>query len=327
MQCTYKRKRSYFFCKFHRTEDCRPHGEYCCAPKPAHKFAQSPALCVDGQPPMKKYKKLMPAEAKVLPTGDPGGMFMSHYNAACHKNLWDKSLFDTLKEYVSYTAQTKPQQLKIGLAHFLETPLGEIGADPEAAICWLSWHRYEGRHDPTKKIHKTCKTLLNKLSDLRAGLKQSGVEGLPQWARATEQYGVEVAQVIRVWATEDLRCGALQARRKECVVEPSQVEDYLLHLVARHIAGEDIAAVDMCTGLALRLQSCTNLHQGNLLADFHWGDVGFTTYQGEQSGVAKLMHTKFGNSQSARSVAESNKKVEFYLHDKLSYYLLAHWYY
>jgi hypothetical protein len=327
MQCTHKRKKSYFFCRSHRTEDCRPHGEYCSAPRPAHKFAQSPALCVDGQPPMKKYRRSMPAEAKVLPIAESGCMFMSHYIAFCHKNLWDKSLFDTLKGYVSYTAQTKPQQLKLGLAHFLETPLGEIGADPEAAICWLSWYRYDGSHEPTKKIHRTCNTLLNKLSDLRAGLKQAGVEGLPQWARATEPYGAEVAQIMKVWATEDLRCGALPARKKECVVEPSQVEDYLLHLVARHIAGEDIAALDMCTALVLRLQSCTNLRQSNLLVDFRWGDVEFATYQGEKSGVAKLMHTKFGTFEAARSVAEHNRKVEFYLHDKLSYYLLAHWCY
>ena len=55
------------------------------------------------------------------------------------------------------------------------------------------------------------------------------------------------------------------------MVEASQVEDYLLHLVARHIAGEQVAALDMCSGLALRLQSCTNLPTGNLLADL-WKD-------------------------------------------------------
>ena len=66
-QCTHKRKKKYFFCRLHRTEDLRPHGEYCSAPKPAHKFAHSPILCVDGQPPMKKYKQRMPVEAKALP--------------------------------------------------------------------------------------------------------------------------------------------------------------------------------------------------------------------------------------------------------------------
>merc|ERR1712167_329561 len=85
----------------------------------------------------------MPVEAKALPMEATVDMFMSHYKALCHKNLWDKSLFDTLKDYISYTAQTKPQQLKVGLAYFLQTPLGEIGAEPEAVICWLSWHRHD----------------------------------------------------------------------------------------------------------------------------------------------------------------------------------------
>ena len=54
--------------------------------------------------------------------------------------------------------------------------------------------------------------------------------------------------------------------------------------------------------------------------------MSFRERDGKTIGVVKLIHTKFGVSQSASSVAENSRKVEFYLEDKLSFHLLSHWY-
>ena len=135
-------------------------------------------------------------------------MFLSHYHAHCQKKVWHRSIFEALKGYAQYTAQTKHEQAQVGLTSLLETPFGDIGASVEVVICWLAWHRYGGPYEVKSnfvKKPKACKTLLHKLSDLRAGLSEAGLDNLPAWARSKESYGPEIAQAIRTWAAEDVR--------------------------------------------------------------------------------------------------------------------------
>ena len=247
----------------------------------------------------------------------------------CSSGSLDGPELAVLQNFVLFTQKTKLEQEAHGLS-FLETPLGPIGVSLRQVLAWMSWLRHHGLNPGADSQPLTSKTLLNRFSQLRAGLYHLGVQPADaSWAWITTDIPRTIKDQLAAWEVVDLKEGRKEASRKHLYIEGADIEAFCLHILRKHLLEENASDQDLLTALLLRVQSGTNLRSGNLLKDVHWRDV---TKSCTKAGAGaktlftiKVINTKMNKDSGAKSLVEQDRKVVRHLDDRLSHHLAKAW--